>query len=207
MNASSRPTLHRAEVERALAAQSAAADMMPRGDSVAGLPGELVPAAVLCPIVERPAGLRMLFTRRTEHLPRHAGQISFPGGRIEESDASPLAAALREAREEIGLAEHQVRPVGELARYRTGTGYEILPYVGFVAADFEPVPDRREVAEVFEAPLDFVLDPRNRHRERFVGSHGRAAWYDTVPYGEYHIWGATAAILRTLAECVGWSDE
>ncbi len=121
-------------------------------------------AAVLVPMVARPEGTTILLTRRTEHLHHHAGQISFPGGRIEESDASPEDAALRETEEEIGLPRGRVELIGRLGLYRTGTGFEITPVVGWVTPPFDLAPDRFEVAEVFEVPMSFIADPKNHER-------------------------------------------
>ncbi len=156
-------------------------------------------AAVLVPLVQRPEGMTVLLTRRTEHLPHHAGQISFPGGRIEDADASPEAAALREAREEIGLAQDRVETLGRLDTYWTRTGFEITPIVGAVMPPFEVVPDSHEVAEVFEVPLDFVTDPTNHQRHSREWNGQRRHFY-ALPYTHYYIWGATAGILVNLAD-------
>ena len=121
-------------------------------------------AAVLVPLVARSEGTTVLLTRRTEHLHHHAGQISFPGGRIEESDSSPEDAALRETEEEIGLTRHHIEVIGRLGIYRTRTGFEITPVVGWVTPPFDLAPDRFEVAEVFEVPLAFIVDPKNHER-------------------------------------------
>lgn len=157
----------------------------------------LVPAAVLVPLVEREDALNVILTRRTDHLRDHAGQISFPGGRIEHDDRSPVAAALREAEEEIGLPATAVALVGELPRYRTGTGFLVYPVVGFVDPDAPLTADPGEVAEIFEVPLAFVLDPCN-HRPHRLEHRGQVYRFCAMPYGDYYIWGATAAILREL---------
>jgi 8-oxo-dGTP pyrophosphatase MutT (NUDIX family) len=156
-------------------------------------------AAVLVPLVARQEGVTVLLTRRTEHLHRHAGQISFPGGRIETSDTSPEAAALRETEEEIGLGRRHIELLGRLDLYRTRTGFEVTPVVGWVTPPFELAPDRFEVAEVFEVPLDFVVDRRNheRHRREWQGI---TRHFYVLPYGGYYIWGATAGMLVNLAE-------
>jgi 8-oxo-dGTP pyrophosphatase MutT (NUDIX family) len=161
--------------------------------------GALRPAAVLVPLVERPGGLSVLLTQRTAHLHDHAGQISFPGGRVEPDDPDATAAALRETEEEIGLARRHVEIVGRLDTYQTRTAYEVTPVVGLVRPPFELVPDTFEVADVFEVPLAFVLDPRNRERRtrEFQGTE-RHFW--VMPYGERYIWGATAGMLVNLAE-------
>ena len=162
----------------------------------------LVPAAVLCPVVERRSGLAVVLVRRSPALRRHAGQIGFPGGRVEASDRDTLAAALREAEEEIGLAPARVEPVGVLPRYRTGTGFEIWPHVGLVAAGFRPRPDGVEVVETLEPPLAFLLDPANRRRvDRNTG--GRVRSTSTLCWRQHEIWGATAALLKAFADRVG----
>ncbi|WP_435101193.1 CoA pyrophosphatase [Arhodomonas sp. AD133] len=157
----------------------------------------LHPAAVLVPLVERESGLNVVLTRRTAHLRAHAGQISFPGGRIEAHDESSLAAALREAEEEVGLVPEAVELVGRLPVYPTGTGFRIDPWVGIIAPSVTLVPDPGEVAEIFEVPLAFVLDPAN-HRPHSLDRGGRRYRLCAIPYGDYYIWGATAAILRDL---------
>lgn len=156
-------------------------------------------AAVLVPIIARPLGLTVLLTRRPDHLASHPGQIAFPGGKIESTDASPLAAALREAEEEIGLEPALVEPIGYLDRYQTGTGFLIVPVVGLVAPEFSLALDAAEVAEAFEVPLAFLLNPANHQRhEREWG--GRRRRFHAMAYGERYIWGATAGMLRNLYE-------
>jgi len=159
----------------------------------------LIPAAVLVPIVEREAELTVLLTRRTDHLDDHAGQIAFPGGRIEASDADPGAAALREAEEETGLPPARVRLIGQLDTYVTRTGFEVVPMVGLVAPPFAIEPDSFEVAEVFEVPLGFFLAPENRERHSRV-YQGKERQFYAFPYGDYYVWGATAGMLVNLAE-------
>ncbi len=162
-------------------------------------------ASVLLTLLERQAGLTLLFTERAAHLKDHAGQVSFPGGRLAHSEETPIAAALREADEEIGLAPAAVDVLGCLDVHLTGTGFSVTPVVGFVAGGgFEPVPDPREVATVFEVPFDFVMDPRNvsiARRERF-GARFRT--YE-LHYRGHRIWGATAAMLVSFRSLV--SDE
>src|SRR5256714_9805931 len=158
---------------------------------------EILPAAVLVPVVRRETGLTVLFTRRTAHLNDHAGQISFPGGRSEPGDASAAETALREAAEEIGLAAAQVEVLGELHEYVTVTGYRVTPVVGLVTPPLELRLDEFEVAEVFEGPLEFLLDPDNHQRNSFV-QEGRERRYYAVPYGQYYIWVATAGMLMNL---------
>jgi 8-oxo-dGTP pyrophosphatase MutT (NUDIX family) len=176
----------------------AAYDPVSRGDNVsAEMPTRFRDAAVLVPVVEHPGGLSVLFTRRTDHLHAHAGQISFPGGGWEEGDASPEATALRETREEIGLEPGRVEILGRLPDYSTVTGYRVRPVVGVVRAPFDLAPDPFEVAEVFEVPLAFLLDPAN-HRRETMQRDGRTRQYYSVPYGHYYIWGATAGMLMNL---------
>ncbi len=156
-------------------------------------------AAVLIPLVQRPEGLSMLLTQRTAHLTDHAGQISFPGGRAEEFDASPVATALRETEEEIGLDRRHIEIVGILPDYITGTGYRVTPVVGLVTPPFELTPDENEVAEIFEVPLAFLMDAANHRRLSFdlPEGAGRRSFY-AMPYERFFIWGATAGMLRNL---------
>lgn len=157
----------------------------------------LVPAAVLVPLVDHSAGMTVLLTQRTRHLRDHAGQVSFPGGRVEAHDADPVATALRETWEEVGLAPTQVEVVGELEPYTTITGFLVHPVVGIVTPGFIPVPDPFEVEAVFEVPLQHVLKPDNYRREQ--RSHrGELREYFVLDYPDFHIWGATAAILVNL---------
>jgi 8-oxo-dGTP pyrophosphatase MutT (NUDIX family) len=162
-------------------------------------PRALTPAAVLVPIVERSPGLTVLLTQRTAHLAAHAGQISFPGGHIEPTDPDPVAAALREAEEEVGLPQGHVEPFGRLDTYITSTGFEITPVVAFVRAPYPMRPDPYEVAEVFEVPLAFVVDPANHHR-RSREANGTTRTFFVLPYENRYIWGATAGMLVNLAE-------
>ncbi|MDS4020199.1 MAG: CoA pyrophosphatase [Candidatus Competibacter sp.] len=159
----------------------------------------LTPAAVLVPLVERSEGYTVLLTQRTAHLEHHAGQISFPGGRTEEGDASPVETALREAEEEIGLRRrHVVEIAGFLDLYQTVTGFLVTPVVGFVTPPFDLALDAFEVAEAFEVPLEFVLDPRN-HESRRMFYKGQQRRYYVIPYQDRFIWGATAAMLVNFA--------
>ena len=163
----------------------------------AALPYQGVPAAVLVPLVERPQGMTVLLTQRASTLHNHAGQISFPGGRIEAADADPWRAALREAYEEIGLAERFVEFAGYLPDHWVGTGFRVTPVVGFVKAGYELRIAAEEVHDVFEVPLDFILDPAN-HRSRPREMAGIMLEAYDIPYGERNIWGATAGMLLTL---------
>jgi 8-oxo-dGTP pyrophosphatase MutT (NUDIX family) len=163
----------------------------------ASMPPHLVPAAVLVPLVEREAGLTVLLTQRAATLKDHAGQISFPGGRIERQDADAWHAALREAYEEIGLSESNVEFAGYLPDHWVGTGFRVTPAVGFVSPLYELCIATEEVHDVFEVPLEFILDAANhRSRLRRLGDVTLET-YD-IPYGERIIWGATAGMLMTL---------
>jgi len=159
--------------------------------------GPLMRAAVLVPLVERPAGWTVLLTQRTDHLHHHAGQISFPGGRAEDHDETPVETALRECEEEIGLARHHIEIVGALDTYQTGTGFLIAPIVGLISPGFDLTLDAFEVKEAFEVPLDFVLDPQNHKRESRVWK-GRERQFYVLPYENRYIWGATAGMLVNL---------
>lgn len=163
-------------------------------------PGEeaaLRPAAVLVPLVDREDGLTVLLTQRTDHLHHHAGQICFPGGRLEADDDGLVGAALREAREEIGLEPAHVEPVGLLDDYETVTGFLVTPVVAFVEPRFELELDTFEVAEAFEVPLAFLLDPGN-HQIHSRMRHSERRRYYVFEYGERYIWGATAGMLMNL---------
>jgi 8-oxo-dGTP pyrophosphatase MutT (NUDIX family) len=159
----------------------------------------MTPASVLIALVLRPDGLTMLLTQRTAHLTDHAGQISFPGGRAEDYDASAIDTALRETEEEIGLARTHIDVIGTLPEYLTGTGYKVTPVVGLVRPPFTLAPDDNEVAEVFEVPLAFLMDGANHQRLSFElpEGAGRRTFY-AMPYERFFIWGATAGMLRNL---------
>ena len=156
------------------------------------------PAAVLIPVVEH-AQPTVLLTQRAAHLNEHSGQVSFPGGKIDAADESPAAAALREAREEIGLADAKARPVGYLDLYGTGFGFRILPTLARVKPGFELHINETEVDDAFEVPLSFLMDPANHqlHSREFRGIERS---YYAMPFAERYIWGATAGILRVLYE-------
>lgn len=172
-------------------------DLNPAIRPVGGKP--LRPAAVLVPIWLRPEGAVMVLTKRSSHLKHHPGQIAFPGGKVDASDESPMAAALREAREEIGLDPAMVRVIGTLPDHETVTGFAMTPFVAVLRGDFTPVPEAGEVEEVFTVPLTHVLNPDRFAVEGRVWMGTRRRYY-AVPYGPYYIWGATARILRGLAE-------
>ena len=156
------------------------------------------PAAVLVPIVLREE-LTVLLTQRPEDMPSHPGQISFPGGKVEESDASALACALREAHEEIGLPAEFIEPLGYLDSYRTGSGFQITPVVAFVRPGFQLVLDAREVIEVFEVPLSFLMDEAN-HQRASRPWRGRERYFYAMPYQGRYIWGATAGMLKNMQQ-------
>ena len=155
-------------------------------------------AAVLIGLVARDGGPTILFTQRTADLRAHAGQISFPGGRMEAGDRNPIDTALREAHEEIGLQPAQVEVLGELETYDTVTGFRIHPVVGWIEPPIDLRPDPREVAEVFEVPLAFALDRANHRRDSY-SRDGRNRFFYVVPFESRYIWGATAGILVNLA--------
>lgn len=156
------------------------------------------PAAVLVPVVARDP-LTVLFTLRTPHLKAHAGQVSFPGGKVENSDTGPADTALREAEEEIGLERGLVEPLGFLDTYRTGTGYAVMPLVALVDPGYRARPDPNEVADVFEVPLGFLMEPANARLEtRFWRGADRR--YYALTYDARDIWGATAGMLRNMRE-------
>jgi 8-oxo-dGTP pyrophosphatase MutT (NUDIX family) len=170
----------------------------PSSDDLAGLPPrDLVAAAVLVPIVHGQSP-GILLTRRTAHLSSHAGQVAFPGGRIDPGDASPEAAALREAEEEIGLSPRDVELLGRLPDYVTGTGFRVTPVLGLLRGMPELHPSPDEVDAVFQLPLSVLLDPAAPRRRR---AHFRGRWREfwVWPHPEHYIWGATAAILVHLA--------
>ena len=160
------------------------------------------PAAVLIPILQSGpnAPLRLLLTQRTAHLRDHAGQISFPGGGLNPGEGA-VAGALREAQEEIGLNPARVDVFGQMPQYHTGTGFSVSPMIGFVQTPCDLIPDPGEVAEIFDVPLDFILDPRNMRQET---RYYRGAWrsFLAVPWSGYYIWGATAGMLAQLSRIV-----
>lgn len=154
------------------------------------------PAAVLVPIVEH-AEPTVLLTTRTAHLPDHAGQISFPGGKIDAGDESPLAAALREAEEEIGLQRRFIDPIGYLDLYMTTRGYRIVPTIARVTPGFHLTLNAREVDDAFEVPLGFLMEPEN-HKRQSREWQGMTRTFYAMPFGERYIWGVTAGILKNL---------
>ncbi len=159
----------------------------------------LRPAAVLVALIPGPGGLEVILTKRSSRLQHHPGQIAFPGGKVDDGDSGPVAAALREAQEEIGLPVGAVEILGTWSAHETVTGFLVTPVFGLVREAFDPVPEAGEVDEVFSVPLAQVTDPA---RFRVEGRHWRGVRrrYYAVPYGPYYIWGATARILRALAD-------
>ena len=166
-------------------------------DGTEGREAASTPAAVLIPLIAHADALSVLFTQRTAHLTNHSGQVSFPGGRAEPGDASAEFTALRETEEEIGLAMQRVEVLARLPDYRTRTGFRVTPVIGLVAPPLELAPDPREVAEVFEVPLAFLMEERNRQR-RTREFQGQQVGYYVFEYGGRVIWGATAGILVNL---------
>ncbi len=173
------------------------------GDGGLYFPGR-VPraAAVLIPLVQRDTGLQVLLTRRTEQLRDHAGQIAFPGGAVDAEDADAWAAARREALEEIGLPAEFIEPLGQLPRYCTVTAYEVTPCIALVQPGFALQLQTGEVAEAFEVPLDFLMNPAHHRRHRLQLA-GLEREFLSMPWGDYFIWGATAAMLRNLYHQLG----
>lgn len=158
-------------------------------------------AAVMVGLIDRPDGLHVLLTRRTENLEHHPGQISFPGGHIDKVDGDANQAALRETFEETGIGDEHISIIGRLDTYITGTGFSITPIVGFISTPFELVADPIEVAEIFEVPLAHFMDPANHHlHERTF--EGVSRKFYAMPYGDYYIWGATAGMLFNLYEAL-----
>lgn len=192
-----------ARLRRALdrpAGPSSDFDLNPGMRAASGL--ALRPAAVLLAVWLRPEGAALLLTKRSSHLKHHPGQIAFPGGKVDATDASPEAAALRESHEEIGLAPDRVQVLGKLPIHETVTGFAVTPFVGLVRGQFDPIPEAGEVDEVFTVPLAHAVDPARFavERRQWLGVWRR---YYAVPHGPYYIWGATARILRGLAERMG----
>ncbi|MEM8871360.1 MAG: CoA pyrophosphatase [Pseudomonadota bacterium] len=199
---SQQPTLDR--ISRALLSPPVGSSDFDLNPEVLGLlpaARQLREAAVLVPLVDRPDGMTVLLTRRSTRLRHHPGQIAFPGGKRDPDDPGLWETALREAREEIGLDPTHVAPMGVLDRHETVTRFDVAPHVGLVTGPFDVRPCEDEVAEVFEVPLDFLLDPGHYQTHgRLWNGHKRQ--YFAVPYGPYYIWGATARILKGLADRV-----
>jgi 8-oxo-dGTP pyrophosphatase MutT (NUDIX family) len=154
-------------------------------------------AAVLVGLLERDGELHVLLTQRSDELPTHAGQIAFPGGKIDAEDAGPVECALRETHEETGVSPEFVEPAGFLDVYQTGTGFRVVPVVGLLRTGFDLVPEPGEVTEIFDIPLAHFMEPANHLRHSRVWQ-GRERQYYAMPYGERYVWGATAGMLRNL---------
>jgi len=163
-------------------------------------PGRVLrPAGVLIAVRTGPSGAELILTKRSSRLKHHPGQIAFPGGKVDPCDDGPIGAALRESWEEVGLPQDRVTVLGTLPQHETVTGFLVTPVLGVVSGDFTPVPEAGEVEEVFTVPLAYVTAPANFCIER---RRWRGEWrhYYALPYGPYYIWGATARILRGLAD-------
>jgi 8-oxo-dGTP pyrophosphatase MutT (NUDIX family) len=158
---------------------------------------ETIPAAVLVPLVNREEGVTLMLTQRTAHLHDHAGQISFPGGRVDPEDVDRVATALREAEEETGLPASAVKVIGSLPEFDIQTGFRVTPVVGWIEPPIELAPDPFEVADVFEVPLAFLMDPANHRRNSDV-INGRHRNYYSMPWQDRNIWGATAGMIYSL---------
>jgi len=201
-----RPPLTRDEIIRRLADTPPIEDLLTADDlekqRAAASAGDLTPAAVLLLVVNRPGEPTVVFTQRTAHLADHAGQISFPGGRVEAADEGPAHTALREAREEVGIDPALVEILGELPDYHTSTGYRVRPVVGWAEPPLEYALDPYEVADVFEVPLAFLLETAN-HRYESAFYKGRMRHYWAMPWQGRFIWGATAGMLVTFQRIVG----
>lgn len=159
----------------------------------------LIEAAVLIPIVERNDGLKVILTKRSNNLKQHPGQISFPGGKSEKTDKSLVATALRETKEEIGIKDKNVEILGQLSQHVTITGFKITPFIGRIKMGFSTEIQASEVSEIFEVPLSYLSNPRN-FRVESVKWKGKKRFFYSIPYGPYYIWGATARILKNLAD-------
>ena len=159
----------------------------------------LTEAAVLIPIVERNNGLKVILTKRSNNLKQHPGQVSFPGGKSEKTDKSLVATALRETKEEIGINNKNVEILGQLSKHVTITGFKITPFIGKIRTGFSTKIQTSEVSEIFEVPLSYLLNPKN-FRVESVKWKGKKRFFYSIPYGPYYIWGATARILKNLAD-------
>lgn len=201
--------LTRASIERAIllsGARRSDYDLNPDIKTSANKTRLLRPAAILCGLVERPGGLSVILTKRPDTMREHAGQIAFPGGKVDPGDHDCVAAALRETEEEVGLPLSAVEVLGRIDPYETGTGFRIDPIVAMIDPDYPLIPDPREVEEAFEAPLDFLMDPANL--KRHTGEWGgRRRLYYAIPWRDRYVWGATAGILKSLADRIAAVED
>ncbi len=185
-------------------------ERLPEGGDIEFLDANAItnirPAAVLVPIIPRKGGATVLLTHRPDTMPTHAGQVAFPGGKVDPADADEIEAALREANEEVGVDPDTVELVARGAPYITGTAFRIVPVVGILPADFVAQPDPLEVADVFEAPLSFLMQTKN-HISRTTEWGGRLRSYFEMPYEGHRIWGVTAGIIRALYERLYEAEE
>lgn len=197
--------LDRAFIAARLAARESDPQIAPRDlppEATIRPPQGLIPAAVLVPLIEGANGFDVVLTQRSAHLSKHAGQISFPGGRAEPDDPDAIATALREAEEEIALPADAVEILGRLDTYITGTGFRVVPVVGIVSRPVQFVPDPFEVASILTPPLEFLTDPVNRRRDHRE-INGQRRYFHAIPWGDHYIWGATAGMLVNFAEMLG----
>lgn len=190
--------IDRLGIERALAHAGCPSSDFDLNPAARPKPTTLKAAGVLLPIVERNSGLKLILTKRSSTIKNHPGQIAFPGGRVDPSDATHIAAALREADEEIGLPAAYVDVLGELPTHETVSNYTMHPVVGWITQDFTPRIEAAEVSEMFEVPLEHVLHLSNYTIQSRIWRGQKRQFY-TVPYGPYYIWGATARVLRAFA--------
>lgn len=168
-------------------------------EEILRLAGEVRPAAVLVPIVRYTNTLNILLTLRSDHLPSHAGQVAFPGGKVDQTDKNPLDTALRETEEEVGIHRKHIEILGCLDSYQTASGFRILPIVGMINEGYSYQIDTNEVADIFEVPLDFLMSPDNHKKESMVWKNKERFFY-SMPWQDRYIWGATAGIIRNLYE-------
>lgn len=193
------------QLRRALASRPAQATTLLPGDHAMYDPAQVPSAAAVLLAVTDRAEPGVLLTRRNAHLRRHAGQIAFPGGRIDPEDKDAVDAALREAEEEIALPRRLVEVVGTVEQYRTVTGFQVTPVLGVIPPDLRLVPAEAEVDEVFEVPLAFLLEPANHHKKHAL-YQGHERQYYEIMWNEYRIWGATAAMLVNLSRRMAWPN-
>lgn len=196
-------------IAAALARADLAAPLPHAGDDAwaarGGYGGDGTPAAVLVPFVDHPHPA-LLLTRRPTHMRRHSGQVAFPGGRADPGDADAVATALREAQEEVGLSPEQVRVIGTIAPYRTGTGFRVTPVLAVIPPDVPLVPSEAEVARIFEVRCDIAFDPAAQVRKEVDWEGGRRHYWEIAADGE-RVWGATAGMIRNIGALLGLADN